>query len=234
MLALKLLLTVAGALLLAAAVAIPLYGLWLRLQLARKKAGRGRNDGRKPQLNRKRFTGGVRWRWRSGWAACRCWWPRASWWCPAAWAACASARCAARCRERSIPACTSSRRSWTACRLFDLRDHLFTAGLVEQGAKKTPAACRLERAVARRAEHRPRRHGALPARSQQAGQRAGAPAAAGGQGTGASGGGQRVARTDAAVHGEGDLLHQARRSARQGGRDHHAQARRPTASWWKR
>jgi regulator of protease activity HflC (stomatin/prohibitin superfamily) len=37
MLALKLLLTVAGALLLAAALAIPLYGLWLRLQAMRKK-----------------------------------------------------------------------------------------------------------------------------------------------------------------------------------------------------
>ena len=39
MLALKLLLTVAGVLLLAAAVAIPLYGLWMRIQDARRKAG---------------------------------------------------------------------------------------------------------------------------------------------------------------------------------------------------
>ena len=39
MLALKLLLTVAGALLLAAALAIPLFALWLRVQAARKKAG---------------------------------------------------------------------------------------------------------------------------------------------------------------------------------------------------
>ena len=38
MIALKLLLTVAGVLLLAAAVAIPLYGLWLRIQMARRKA----------------------------------------------------------------------------------------------------------------------------------------------------------------------------------------------------
>ena len=48
MLALKLLLTIAGALLLLGAVAIPLVGLWRRVQLARKKAGRGWNDGRKP------------------------------------------------------------------------------------------------------------------------------------------------------------------------------------------
>ncbi len=38
MIALKLLLTIAGVLLLAAAVAIPLYGLWLRIQMARRKA----------------------------------------------------------------------------------------------------------------------------------------------------------------------------------------------------
>jgi regulator of protease activity HflC (stomatin/prohibitin superfamily) len=38
MIALKLLLTVAGVLLLAAAMAIPLYGLWLRIQTARRKA----------------------------------------------------------------------------------------------------------------------------------------------------------------------------------------------------
>jgi regulator of protease activity HflC (stomatin/prohibitin superfamily) len=39
MIALKLLLTVAGVLLLATAVAIPLYGLWLRIQMACRKAG---------------------------------------------------------------------------------------------------------------------------------------------------------------------------------------------------
>jgi hypothetical protein len=38
MLALKLLLTVAGVLLLAAALGIPLYGLWLRIRIARRKA----------------------------------------------------------------------------------------------------------------------------------------------------------------------------------------------------
>lgn len=38
MIALKVLLTVAGALMLAAAIAIPLYGLWLRVKAARKKA----------------------------------------------------------------------------------------------------------------------------------------------------------------------------------------------------
>ena len=39
MIALKMLLMVAGVLMLAAAVAIPLYGLWLRIQYARRKTG---------------------------------------------------------------------------------------------------------------------------------------------------------------------------------------------------
>ena len=38
MIALKLLMNVAGALLLACAMGFPLYGLWLRIQVARKKA----------------------------------------------------------------------------------------------------------------------------------------------------------------------------------------------------
>ncbi len=39
MIALKMLLTVAGVLLLAAALGIPLYGLWIRIRTARRKAG---------------------------------------------------------------------------------------------------------------------------------------------------------------------------------------------------
>jgi hypothetical protein len=39
MIALKLLLTVAGVVLMAAALTIPLYGLWLRIRYAQKKAG---------------------------------------------------------------------------------------------------------------------------------------------------------------------------------------------------
>ena len=39
MIALKLLLNLAGVLLLAAAVAIPLYGVWLRIRIARRQAG---------------------------------------------------------------------------------------------------------------------------------------------------------------------------------------------------
>ena len=39
MIALKMLLMVAGVLMLAAALTIPLYGLWLRIQYARRKTG---------------------------------------------------------------------------------------------------------------------------------------------------------------------------------------------------
>ena len=46
MIALKLLLTVAGVVLLAAALAIPLYGLWLRIRAARRKAGGETEPGR--------------------------------------------------------------------------------------------------------------------------------------------------------------------------------------------
>jgi regulator of protease activity HflC (stomatin/prohibitin superfamily) len=48
MIALKLLLTVAGVLLLAAASAIPLYGLWLRVEYGRRKAG-GVETGKEPE-----------------------------------------------------------------------------------------------------------------------------------------------------------------------------------------
>ena len=58
MLALKMLLTVAGVLMLAAACAIPLYGLWLRMRRARRKAA-GRNEfpRRRDRLARAGGTG---------------------------------------------------------------------------------------------------------------------------------------------------------------------------------
>jgi len=49
MIALKLLLTVAGVLLLAAAFAIPLYGLWLRIRIARRKTA-GETEPDQPKL----------------------------------------------------------------------------------------------------------------------------------------------------------------------------------------
>jgi len=75
MLALKLILMVAGALMLLVAAAIPLVGVWRRVQLARNKAvAEGTVEKMEAETrNRKRFPGGVRLR--SRWlAACRCWW----------------------------------------------------------------------------------------------------------------------------------------------------------------
>ena len=116
--------------------------------------------------------------------------------------------------------------------MFDLRDHLFTAGVVD--ARQAGPEERADCAVARGAEHRTGGDGALPARSEQARERAGASAAAGGQGTGASGRGERVARTGAVVHGARNLLEQARGGAERGGRHHHDASWQPTASWWKK
>ena len=72
MLALKMLLTVAGVLLLAAALGIPLYGLWLRIQYAlKKKAARKvlEVETLEPEPDEIAWRGRWRWRW---WHACRC------------------------------------------------------------------------------------------------------------------------------------------------------------------
>ena len=74
MIALKMLLTVAGVLLMAVAVAIPLYGVWLRIRYAMKK--KPGEDGlflesgvAEPEPDRLRGACPWRWRW---WGACRC------------------------------------------------------------------------------------------------------------------------------------------------------------------
>ena len=71
--ALKLLLTVAGVLLLAAAVAIPLYGLWIRIRIARQKSKGEEITGAPGEIMWRLLS---RWCW---WPACRCWLHPASW-----------------------------------------------------------------------------------------------------------------------------------------------------------
>ncbi len=214
MIALKMLLTVAGVLLLAVAVAIPLYGLWLRIRYALKKKAGGdglllESGAAEPEPEPIAWRGPV----------------------ALALVACLPLLIATQHRggaERDGRRAHQPDRRHAAgdalsgvhfvtplvdsVQMFDLRDHLFTAGIVDAGQSRAQKNA-TERAVARGAEHRPGGDGALPARPEQAGERAGAPAAAGGQGTGASGGGQRVAGTGAAVHGARDLLDQARRGA---------------------
>ncbi len=142
MLALKMLLTIAGALLLLGAVAIPLVGLWRHVQLARKKpAVDGTMDENLVQLE------------------------KIEWQRPAALAV---AGCLPLLVAASIVVVPSGMGGVRISQLrgtlpgtlypglhlvtplvdsvqfFDLRDHVFTAGLMEQGPKKTPAATGLE------------------------------------------------------------------------------------------
>jgi regulator of protease activity HflC (stomatin/prohibitin superfamily) len=135
MLALKLLLTIAGALMLLGAVAIPLLGLWRRVQGSRKKAAAdGITDENLVEIEWRRPV------------------------------ALAAAGCVPLLVAASIVVVPSgmggvriSQLRGTlpgtlypglhlvtplvdSVELFDLRDHLFTAGVVEQGPKKTPEA----------------------------------------------------------------------------------------------
>jgi regulator of protease activity HflC (stomatin/prohibitin superfamily) len=143
MLALKVLLMVAGALLWAAALAIPMYGLWLRIKAARDMAARNKDpeDAMDETVAQMAQAKEIAWR-------------RA--------ATLALAGCVPMLAASSILVVPSgmgavriSQMSGTLPRtlypgvhfitplvdnveMFDLRDHLFTAGVVEQGAKKAP------------------------------------------------------------------------------------------------
>ncbi|MFZ0746679.1 MAG: SPFH domain-containing protein [Terracidiphilus sp.] len=131
MLALKLLLTVAGVLMLAAALTIPLYGLWLRIQYARRK-----NSGDETVVEPEQIA------WRAP-------------------VALAMVACLPLLVASSIVVVPSgmggvriSQIDGTlpgtlypgvhfitplvdSVQIFDLRDHLFTAGLVQEGVKST-------------------------------------------------------------------------------------------------
>jgi len=141
MLALKLLLMMAGALMLTCAAAIPLYGLWRRVQLMRKKAGTdGTTDGTGDEnLVEPREIG-----WRRPLAL--------------AMAACVPLLMAASIVvvpsgmggvrisqiRGTLPGTLYPGVHLVAplvdtVQIFDLRDHIYTAGQVEEGVKKTPA-----------------------------------------------------------------------------------------------
>ena len=142
MLALKLLLTIAGALLLLGAVAIPLVGLWRRVQLARKKpAADGTMDENLVQPEK------IEWRRPAALAVAGC--------VPLLVAASIvvvpSGMGGVRISQLRgtlpgtlYPGVHLVTPLVDSVQIFDLRDHVFTAGLMEQGAKKTPAATGLE------------------------------------------------------------------------------------------
>jgi regulator of protease activity HflC (stomatin/prohibitin superfamily) len=129
MIALKLLLTVAGVLLLAAAVAIPLYGLWLRIQMARRKS-RGEEITDEPRE--------IVWRGPAALVLVAC--------LPLLLATSIvvvpSGMGGVRVSQFSgtlpgtlYPGLHFVTPLVESVETFDLRDHLFTAGIVEEGAK---------------------------------------------------------------------------------------------------
>jgi len=137
MLALKLLLTIAGALMLLGAAAIPLTGLWRRVQMARKRVtAEGMTDEIvKPEP--------MDWRRPVGLAAGGC--------IPLLMATSIVVVPGGMGGVRvsqvrgTLPGTLYTGMHLVAplvdsVQLFDLRDHIFTAGLVEQGGKKPPVA----------------------------------------------------------------------------------------------
>ena len=134
MLALKLLLNIAGALLLACAAGIPLYGLWLRIKIAHKKAG-----GESAEQETLIESDQIAWRGSVGLAILAC--------VPLLIAASIivvpSGMGGVRISQigGTLPGTLYPGVHFIAplidsVQTFDLRDHLFTAGIVEQGGKK--------------------------------------------------------------------------------------------------
>jgi regulator of protease activity HflC (stomatin/prohibitin superfamily) len=141
MLALKMLLTIAGWLMVACAAAIPLYGLWRRVQYTRKKTG---TDGIMDGIGDEDFVEPETIEWRRPLAL--------------AMAACVPLLMAASIVvvpsgmggirisqiRGTLPGTLYPGVHFVAplvdsVQLFDLRDHLYTAGMFEEGAKKTAA-----------------------------------------------------------------------------------------------
>jgi regulator of protease activity HflC (stomatin/prohibitin superfamily) len=137
MLALKLMLMVAGALLLLVAMAIPLVGLWRRVQLARTKAAAEGTVDENPVEPEE-----IHWRRPAALAVVGC--------VPLLVAASIvvvpSGMGGVRISQMRgtlpgtlYPGLHIVTPLVDSVQLFDLRDHVFTAGLVEQGPKKEPA-----------------------------------------------------------------------------------------------
>ncbi len=134
MLALKLLLNIAGALLLACAAEIPLYGLWLRIRMERKKA-----SGESPEHETLIEPTEIAWRGSVALAIAAC--------VPLLIAASIvvvpSGMGGVRISQISgtlpgtlYPGVHFITPLVDSVQTFDLRDHLFTAGILEEGGKK--------------------------------------------------------------------------------------------------
>jgi len=135
MLALKMLLTVAGALLWAAALAIPLYSFWLRWQAMRKKAGA---DGTMDETIAE--TKEIPWRPAVAFAVAGC----VPMLVAASIVVVPSGMGGVRISQVSgtlpgtlYPGVHFVTPMVESVEIFDLRDHMFTAGIAEAGAKKS-------------------------------------------------------------------------------------------------
>ena len=145
MIALKVLLTVAGVLLMAAALTIPLYGLWLRIRYAQKKTS-GDETVVEPSRDCVAWSGGA-----------------GAGGMPAAAGGDEHGGGAERHGRRegkpdwgndsgnAVSGIALRYATGGDVQTFDLREHLFTAGMWSRGAS-LPKKGRTERAVARRSE----------------------------------------------------------------------------------
>jgi regulator of protease activity HflC (stomatin/prohibitin superfamily) len=145
MLALKLMLTIAGVLMLACAAAIPLYGLWRRVQRMRKKAGAdGFTDGFGDENPIE--PAAIAWRGPAGLAMAAC----APLLMAASIVVVPSGMGGVRISQIGgvlpgtlYPGVHFVTPMVDSVQMFDLRDHLYTTGMVEDGAKKTAASADL-------------------------------------------------------------------------------------------
>ena len=133
MIALKLLLTVAGVLLLAAAFAIPLYGLWIRIRIARRKTA-GETEPDQPKLEPQEIA------WRGPVAlllvACLPLLVAASIVVvPSGMGGVRISQVSGTLPGTVYPGVHFVTPLVESIETFDLRDHLFTAGLAEEGGK---------------------------------------------------------------------------------------------------
>ena len=146
MLALKVLLMAAGALLWAAALAIPIYGLWLRIRIERERAARNHagEDAMEETLTQPKE---INWR-RAAALALAGSMPMLL---ASSIVVVPSGMGAVRISQMSgtVPGTLYPGVHFVAplvdsVETFDLRDRLFTAGMAEQGAKKTPVSAGLK------------------------------------------------------------------------------------------
>lgn len=219
MLALKLLLTVAGVLLLAAAVLNPLHGLWLRIQYTRRKAS---PEGKNPDGTSTQETlvepEEIAWRVPVALALVACLPLLVAGSIvvvPSGMGGIIISQIGGTQPETLYPGMHFITPLVDSVEMFDLRDHLFTAGIVKEGGKTASQLTGLDvqsreglnigLGVTVRYRLDPNKLASVQAHLPQPADKE----------LGAASGGKRLARTCSSVHGARNLLNQARRGALQ-------------------